>query len=81
MREIKLKLKYTDANMINISKVYFVTVHGSRDDGSFGRHINLHLTYSFQQQNPKSSPIFASAESSLDELSQESALHCMQGEV
>lgn len=28
------------------------------DNGPFGRHINLHLTYSFQQQS-KTSPLFA----------------------
>lgn len=38
----------------------FSAVHNGRDDtNSFGRHINLHLTYSFQQQNNnKGSPIF-----------------------
>lgn len=38
--------------------VLILTVHGGgRDDNSYGRHINLHLTYSFQQQanNNKSS--------------------------
>ncbi|KAF6200796.1 hypothetical protein GE061_005242 [Apolygus lucorum] len=52
---------------------------------SFGRHINLHLTYSFQQHS-KSSPGYQtqhtiSEPSSLDELSQESMLMCsMRGE-
>ncbi|KAK9745885.1 LIM domain [Popillia japonica] len=61
----------------------FSAVHNGRDDtNSFGRHINLHLTYSFQQQNNnKGSPIFTPTDSSLDELSQESTMHCMQGEV
>ncbi|XP_075228627.1 LIM/homeobox protein arrowhead isoform X2 [Lycorma delicatula] len=55
------------------------------DNGPFGRHINLHLTYSFQQQS-KTSPLFAphqqvSEPSSLDELSQESMLVCsMRGD-
>ncbi|GJQ71100.1 putative zinc ion binding protein [Trypoxylus dichotomus] len=58
-------------------------MHNGRDDtNSFSRHINLHLTYSFQQQNNnKGSPIFTPTDSSLDELSQESTMHCMQGEV
>ncbi|XP_039286594.1 LIM/homeobox protein Awh isoform X2 [Nilaparvata lugens] len=55
------------------------------DNGPFSRHINLHLTYSFQQQS-KASSIFAphqpvSEPSSLDELSQESMLVCsLRGE-
>ncbi|CAH1394611.1 unnamed protein product [Nezara viridula] len=62
---------------------------GGRDLGDsspFGRHINLHLTYSFQQQSAKSSPAYQpqhtlSETSSLDELSQESMLMCpMRGE-
>ncbi|XP_022918536.1 LIM/homeobox protein Awh isoform X2 [Onthophagus taurus] len=75
-------------------------MHNGRDDSSnFSRHINLHLTYSFQQNSNKSSPLFnpagkpsseseatplkwlCLADSSLDELSQESTMHCMQGEV
>ncbi|XP_060535406.1 LIM/homeobox protein Awh isoform X1 [Cylas formicarius] len=54
-------------------------LHTNRDDSGFGRHINLHLTYSFQHQSKSS--IFSQPDSSLDELSQESALHCMQNEV
>ncbi|BET00583.1 arrowhead [Nesidiocoris tenuis] len=52
---------------------------------TFGRHINLHLTYSFQQHS-KTSPGYQpqhtiSEPSSLDELSQESMLMCsMRGE-
>ncbi|CAG9770601.1 unnamed protein product [Ceutorhynchus assimilis] len=53
--------------------------NGSREENGFGRHINLHLTYSFQQQNKNS--IFSQPDSSLDDLSQESGLHCMQSEV
>lgn len=37
--------------------LWTVAVHSRDDSGNFGRHINLHLTYSFQQQqgNTKSS--------------------------
>ncbi|XP_065161099.1 LIM/homeobox protein Awh isoform X2 [Atheta coriaria] len=54
---------------------------GGRDDNSYGRHINLHLTYSFQQQaNNNKSSLFGPPDS-MDDLSQESTMHCMQGEV
>ena len=36
----------------------FFTVHNTRDENSFGRHINLHLTYSFQQQNNSKTSLF-----------------------
>ncbi|XP_031348407.1 LIM/homeobox protein Awh [Photinus pyralis] len=60
-------------------------LHNSNSENSnFARHINLHLTYSFQQHqnNVKSTPppLFTPQES-LDELSQESTMHCMQEEV
>ncbi|XP_045461881.1 LIM/homeobox protein Awh isoform X1 [Harmonia axyridis] len=57
-------------------------LHNPRDDNSFGRHINLHLTYSLQHQNNNTkTSLFSQSESSLDELSQESTMHCMQSEV
>ncbi|KAJ3629518.1 hypothetical protein MTP99_013910 [Tenebrio molitor] len=56
-------------------------MHNTRDDNGFGRHINLHLTYSFQQQTNSKSSLFGQPESALDDLSQESTMHCMQGEV
>ncbi|CAH1372416.1 LIM/homeobox protein Awh isoform X1 [Tenebrio molitor] len=56
-------------------------MHNARDDNGFGRHINLHLTYSFQQQTNSKSSLFGQPESALDDLSQESTMHCMQGEV
>ncbi|KAG8301941.1 LIM/homeobox protein Lhx8 [Homalodisca vitripennis] len=55
------------------------------ESGQFGRHINLHLTYSLQQQS-KVSHIYSSHHpisepSSLDELSQDSMLMCtLRGE-
>ncbi|XP_030766231.1 LIM/homeobox protein Awh isoform X2 [Sitophilus oryzae] len=54
-------------------------LHSNREENGFGRHINLHLTYSFQQQNKNS--VFSQPDSSLDDLSQESSIHCMQSEV
>ncbi|XP_037908582.1 LIM/homeobox protein Awh isoform X4 [Hermetia illucens] len=59
------------------------------DSNSFARHINLQLTYSFQNNSQtamplnssKTSSLFPSHESSLDELSQDSSIHCMQNEV
>ncbi|XP_074030021.1 LIM/homeobox protein arrowhead isoform X2 [Leptinotarsa decemlineata] len=62
----------------------------NREESGFGRHLNLHLTYSFQQQNShdhKPSSIYSQPgneydmDSSLDELSQESTMHCMPNEV
>uniref|UniRef100_A0A6P7FNL6 LIM/homeobox protein Awh isoform X1 n=1 Tax=Diabrotica virgifera virgifera TaxID=50390 RepID=A0A6P7FNL6_DIAVI len=59
----------------------------SREDNNFNRHINLHLTYSLQNSghNHKPSSIYSQTgnelDSSLDELSQESTMHCMQNEV
>ncbi|XP_052130753.1 LIM/homeobox protein Awh isoform X2 [Frankliniella occidentalis] len=66
-------------------------------DGAFGGHINLHLTYSFSGQHGKAPPPIGppssqpsalyhhehapSETSSMDELSQDSMLHCMRGEV
>nr|CAD7576832.1 unnamed protein product [Timema californicum] len=55
-----------------------------QDSGAFGRHINLHLTYSFQSQQPNKAAIFVPhgmQESSMDELSQDSLVPCMRGEV
>ncbi|XP_017482563.1 PREDICTED: LIM/homeobox protein Awh [Rhagoletis zephyria] len=58
------------------------------EGSSFARHINLQLTYSFQNnaQNPmhmngNSKGLYPSHESSMDELSQDSSVHCMQSEV
>lgn len=56
------------------------------DANNFGRHINLHLTYSFQSQQNSKSPVFVprpvSESSSMDELSQDSTMmSCMRGEV
>ncbi|GAB0094618.1 Awh [Sergentomyia squamirostris] len=69
------------------------------DGSTFGRHINLQLTYSFQNNNNNSHnslhmnnnnnnvssnckpTIFPPHDSSLDELSQDSSIHCMQSEV
>ncbi|XP_044733606.1 LIM/homeobox protein Awh [Chrysoperla carnea] len=50
---------------------------------SFGRHINLQLTYSFQshQECSKTPSLVSQHDSSIDELSQDSTLHCMQGEI
>ncbi|EEB10126.1 LIM/homeobox protein Awh, putative [Pediculus humanus corporis] len=59
----------------------------SRDDNNtFGRHINLHLTYSFQSPQNAKSPVFVprpvSQSSSMDELSQDSTMmSCMRSEV
>lgn len=80
--QCKLKLFY----LIGILFIYIyffknILVHSRDDSGNFGRHINLHLTYSFQQQGNNKSSLFAPTDSSLDELSQESTMHCMQGEV
>uniref|UniRef100_A0AAR5Q193 Arrowhead n=1 Tax=Dendroctonus ponderosae TaxID=77166 RepID=A0AAR5Q193_DENPD len=55
-------------------------LHTTRgEENGFSRHINLHLTYSFQQQNKNS--VFSQPDSALDDLSQDSAMHCMQSEV
>ncbi|XP_069674430.1 LIM/homeobox protein Awh isoform X2 [Periplaneta americana] len=55
------------------------------DSSTFGRHINLHLTYSFQsQQSGKTAAIFVPRvqDTSMDELSQDSVVPtCMRGEV
>ncbi|XP_054734476.1 LIM/homeobox protein Awh-like [Anastrepha obliqua] len=58
------------------------------EGSSFARHINLQLTYSFQNnaQNPmhlngNSKGLYPTHESSMDELSQDSSVHCMQSEV
>ncbi|XP_049805321.1 LIM/homeobox protein Awh [Schistocerca nitens] len=55
---------------------------------TFGRHINLHLTYSFQAQQPPPPKAAAAAlfvphaqDSSMDELSSDSMVQCMRGEV
>ncbi|KAK6629014.1 hypothetical protein RUM43_002831 [Polyplax serrata] len=59
----------------------------TRDEGNtFGRHINLHLTYSFQSPQNAKSPVFVprpiSQSSSMDELSQDSTMmSCMRSEV
>ncbi|CAG9558051.1 unnamed protein product [Danaus chrysippus] len=55
----------------------------SREDAvGFGRPINLHLTYSFQNK-PPFVPIDGTSftDSSMDELSEDSSIHCMQSEV
>ncbi|KAJ9581941.1 hypothetical protein L9F63_003694, partial [Diploptera punctata] len=61
------------------------------DSNSFGRHINLHLTYSFQSQQSGKTAIFVPRgtfsfqsiqDTSMDELSQDSMVPtCMRGEV
>ncbi|PSN54113.1 LIM/homeobox protein Awh, partial [Blattella germanica] len=54
------------------------------DTATFGRHINLHLTYSFQSQQSGKTAIFVPRvqDSSMDELSQDSVVPaCMRGEV
>ncbi|CAO1305133.1 unnamed protein product [Diamesa serratosioi] len=54
------------------------------NDGSqFGRHINLQLTYSFQQNTNHTLQQLSSNnnKTSMDELSEDSAIHCMQNEV
>ncbi|XP_061707762.1 LIM/homeobox protein Awh [Cydia pomonella] len=52
------------------------------DPVGFGRPINLHLTYSFQNK-PPFVPIDGTSftDSSMDELSEDSSIHCMQSEV
>ncbi|KPI94314.1 LIM/homeobox protein Awh [Papilio xuthus] len=52
------------------------------DPAGFGRPINLHLTYSFQNK-PPFVPIDGTSftDSSMDELSEDSSIHCMQSEV
>lgn len=103
-----------------LSLIFFIfTVPRENEPNNFGRHINLQLTYSFQQNGPhgpihlgnnnnnnntsKTSlfaphgkvqliflpqirminnvPPFLFPDSSLDELSEDSAIHCMQNEV
>ncbi|XP_026475654.1 LIM/homeobox protein Awh [Ctenocephalides felis] len=49
-------------------------LHVTRDS-EFSRHINLQLTYSFQNK------IIFVSDSSMDELSEDSSLHCMQNEA
>ncbi|KAH8303840.1 hypothetical protein KR018_011626, partial [Drosophila ironensis] len=58
------------------------------EGSSFARHINLQLTYSFQNnaQNPMhlngtKAGLYPAHESSMDELSQDSSVHCMPSEV
>ncbi|CAH2103479.1 unnamed protein product [Euphydryas editha] len=52
------------------------------DPVGFGRPINLHLTYSFQNK-PPFVPMDGTSftDSSMDELSEDSSMHCMQSEV
>ncbi|CAG4978001.1 unnamed protein product [Colias eurytheme] len=52
------------------------------DPVGFGRPINLHLTYSFQNK-PPFVPIDGTSftDSSMDELSEDSSIHCMQSEA
>ncbi|XP_055915393.1 LIM/homeobox protein Awh isoform X2 [Eupeodes corollae] len=65
-------------------------IHAVREPegNSFARHINLQLTYSFQnngqnpmQLNANKSSLYPAHESSMDEMSQDSSMHCMQSEV
>ncbi|XP_034657916.1 LIM/homeobox protein Awh isoform X1 [Drosophila subobscura] len=58
------------------------------EGSSFARHINLQLTYSFQNnaQNPmhmngSKAGLYPTHESSMDEMSQDSSVHCMPSEV
>ncbi|KDR19538.1 LIM/homeobox protein Awh isoform X4 [Zootermopsis nevadensis] len=54
------------------------------DSNTFSRHINLHLTYSFQSQQSGKTAIFVPRvqDTSMDELSQDSMVPtCMRGEV
>ncbi|XP_065344569.1 LIM/homeobox protein Awh isoform X1 [Cloeon dipterum] len=65
---------------------------GAVPGAGYGRHINLHLTYSLQQQNnnnnnkggnttPIFSPNVSGENSSIDEMTDDSLMTCMRGEV
>jgi LIM homeobox protein 6/8 len=59
--KIKTQSRFFDGSSLiqGVHRVDFVfTVHNTRDDNGFGRHINLHLTYSFQQQTNSKSSLF-----------------------
>ncbi|XP_063697930.1 LIM/homeobox protein Awh [Culicoides brevitarsis] len=76
-------------------KKHIHAVPRENEAANFGRHINLQLTYSFQQNSNSHNPLhignnnnnnnnsskFTPHESSLDELSEDSTMHCMQNEV
>ncbi|XP_054275190.1 LIM/homeobox protein Awh-like isoform X1 [Macrosteles quadrilineatus] len=79
--------KHLNTGKMKSSHCHGAGMGGGRElePGQFGRHINLHLTYSLQQQS-KVSHIYSShlpmsEPSSLDELSQDSMLMCtLRGE-
>uniref|UniRef100_A0A8D8Z3X0 LIM/homeobox protein Awh n=1 Tax=Cacopsylla melanoneura TaxID=428564 RepID=A0A8D8Z3X0_9HEMI len=78
--------KHLHTGKMKSSQNIHSTSPGQSNDSGYGRHINLHLTYSFQQQH-KTSPVYIphhqamSETSSLDDLSEDSMMLCsMRGE-
>ncbi|XP_018902193.1 LIM/homeobox protein Awh isoform X2 [Bemisia tabaci] len=70
---------------LHTGKIKTQHLHQTGETGNFGRHINLHLTYSFQQQQQHKSSYVphhsVSESSSMDELSLEDSMMCsMRGE-
>ncbi|XP_017301819.1 LIM/homeobox protein Awh-like [Diaphorina citri] len=78
--------KHLHTGKMKSSQNIHSTSPGQSNDSGYGRHINLHLTYSFQQQH-KTSPVYIphhqamSETSSIDDLSEDSMMLCsMRGE-